>query len=1341
MSGLPTRPAPTRIFLSYARGDDEPFVRRLHADLAQAGFTVWFDRESLMSRGLSFHQEIKDAIRTEVDRLVYVGGPKAALSPNVREEWQFALECDHVVVTPIVRLGGTANVPGELRLLHCEDFRENAHYPRALAKLVADLRQPNPPLGALFAVPSLPPNFLGRPELMDRVRDALLIDLQKAQVITGADARVGMQGMGGIGKSVLAAALARHRQIRQAYPDGIAWISCGQGLTDDDLLAHQRDLAHHLGGDATFASLAQGQAVLRDLLAPKAVLLVLDDVWRAADARTFDLLGPRGRLLVTTRDKGILDTLHGELVPVSLFTDAEAQQLLADAIGVVPADLPAEAHEVAHECGNLPLALALCGGMAGKRGGDFHSVLERLRRADLEKIADRESINEQHRSLWRAMQASVEVLSDDEQRRFAELAVFATDQTVPAGAAATLWSHTGDLDDLDTEDLLIELAERSLVQLDQETAADGQVHRRFRLHDLLHDYAVRIAGKPRAVHQILLDAYRRQCPDGWHTGPEDGYFFQNLCQHLAGAAGNWDAAVELLCDLRFVEARCRVGQVFELIADYRLARENLPEAQEDLRAERAREERVRRWTAEIIEYSRQWSERRDRLARGDAVTEPEPLLPEPVPTCEMWSEERIQAECDRIINSPTRRDRLEAFAGFVGGQCYPLFEHGRLPGFVLQHAFNAEPEGVVHGAAVPLLAGLTVPHLLRRWPPDARANLKPALLRTLKKPDDDWLKKWSASVSMMPDGRHAVSGGSDIRVWDLDSGQCLRTLERHSYRDGDRIASICVTPDGQKAVDDCLGVWDLKRGKWDPPLTPGRRMGSVSVTPDGRRAVLGNPYRNTSVWDLESGQCLRDLTGEYPEVRCVSVTPDGQRAVAGHLDNTLRVWDLESGQCLRILERHGGWIMSVDVTPDGQRAVSGHGDNMLRVWDIENGQCLRVLTGHSLEVRSVSVTSDGRRALSGSVDKTLRVWDLDSGRCLRILTGHSNEVSSVSVTPDGRRAASGSRDKTLRVWDLESGQRLRTSEWHGGGACGIVTPDGRRAVCGSSDDRLRVWDLESGQCLQTLEGHHDDIFSISVTPDGQRAVSGSWDRTLRVWDLDSGQCLRTMEGHSEVVFAVSVMPGGQRAVSGSRDKTLRVWDLESGQCLQTLEGHNDDIFSVRVTPDGQRAVSGSRDKTLRVWDLASGQCLRVLEGHSYGVWSLSVMGDGRCAISGSSDKTLRVWDLDSGQCVRILEGHRGGINSVRVVPDGRYAISGSVDGTLRVWDLENGGCLALFAAAAPLRALAAFSGTVVTRTSMGEVLVLDLRQLSPGPWVGVSSRTPTIREWTGPAVEVRSLPQ
>jgi len=255
--------------------------------------------------------------------------------------------------------------------------------------------------------------------------------------------------------------------------DHVVWISFGQKLTPESLLVRLRDLIRHLGGDVAFDSLPQGQGRLRELLQAQAVLLVLDDVWRAGDASEFNFLGPRCRMLITTRDAGIVQTLHGERVPVSLFTESEALQLLAEAVGIQPAALPSEAREVADECGLLPLALALSGGMAKKRGSDFRSVLERLRRADLDKIADRESINPQHETLWRAMQASVDMLAIDEQRRFAELAVFSEDDTVPDSAIATLWKHTGRLDDLDTDDLLINLAERSLIQLDTRAIAEG----------------------------------------------------------------------------------------------------------------------------------------------------------------------------------------------------------------------------------------------------------------------------------------------------------------------------------------------------------------------------------------------------------------------------------------------------------------------------------------------------------------------------------------------------------------------------------------------------------------------------------------------------------------------------------------------------------------------------------------------------------------------------------------------------------------------------------------------------------------------------------------------------
>ncbi len=42
-----------KLFLSYARSDDEPFVKRLYEDLKKAGFDVWWDRVSMPNRGLA----------------------------------------------------------------------------------------------------------------------------------------------------------------------------------------------------------------------------------------------------------------------------------------------------------------------------------------------------------------------------------------------------------------------------------------------------------------------------------------------------------------------------------------------------------------------------------------------------------------------------------------------------------------------------------------------------------------------------------------------------------------------------------------------------------------------------------------------------------------------------------------------------------------------------------------------------------------------------------------------------------------------------------------------------------------------------------------------------------------------------------------------------------------------------------------------------------------------------------------------------------------------------------------------------------------------------------------
>jgi WD40 repeat protein len=232
-----------------------------------------------------------------------------------------------------------------------------------------------------------------------------------------------------------------------------------------------------------------------------------------------------------------------------------------------------------------------------------------------------------------------------------------------------------------------------------------------------------------------------------------------------------------------------------------------------------------------------------------------------------------------------------------------------------------------------------------------------------------------------PDGQRAVSGSRDktLRLWDLKTGACVRTLEGHTGC----VNRVSVSPDWRLAFSGGGGSWS---GDTDYALR---------------------------LWDLETGGCLRTFEGHRDTIWSVSVTPDGRRAVSGSCDMTLRLWNLETGACLRTFEGHRDTVMRVSVSPDGRRAVSGSDYQTLRVWDLETGQCLRTLEGHADGVRSVS--PDGRRAVSVSWGKTLRVWDLETGQGVAVYHAGSR-VATAILSPDGRRIVCGTEDGQIHFF-------------------------------------------------------------------------------------------------------------------------------------------------------------------------------------------------------------------------------------------------------------------------------------------------------------------------------------
>jgi WD40 repeat protein len=103
-----------------------------------------------------------------------------------------------------------------------------------------------------------------------------------------------------------------------------------------------------------------------------------------------------------------------------------------------------------------------------------------------------------------------------------------------------------------------------------------------------------------------------------------------------------------------------------------------------------------------------------------------------------------------------------------------------------------------------------------------------------------------------------------------------------------------VTPDGRRvvsaSVDTTLKVWDLETGR---PLATleGHTHGvtACAVTPDGRRVVSASDDRTLKVWDLETYACLVTHRGDAPYA---AVATSATAIVAG--DTAGGLWFLDA---------------------------------------------------------------------------------------------------------------------------------------------------------------------------------------------------------------------------------------------------------------------------------------------------------------------------------------------------------------------------------------------------------------------------------------------------------------
>jgi len=365
---------------------------------------------------------------------------------------------------------------------------------------------------------------------------------------------------------------------------------------------------------------------------------------------------------------------------------------------------------------------------------------------------------------------------------------------------------------------------------------------------------------------------------------------------------------------------------------------------------------------------------------------------------------------------------------------------------------------------------------------------------------------WVRSVAFSPDGRMLASGSEDrtIRLWDVKTWRCINVLNGHD----NRVSSVAFSPDGRMLAsgseDQTIRLWDVSMGKCLKIIKGhSKRVSSIDFNPNNSELLTsGSEDDLVRLWETKQEHCLKIFQGHSNRIRSVAFSPDGNTIASGSEDRTVRLWNVNDEYDAKILYGHTDTVRSVTFSPDSMLLVSGGDDKTLCLWDTNTGTRLKTFKGHSKRVRMVDFSVNGNVLVSCSEDETICLWDIDTGENFKTLRGHTDKVWCVAFRPDGKILASGSEDETVRLWDVNAGENFKTLRGHTDRIwCIAFSPDGRILASSSDDRTIRLWNLCDGHQIETISNTAYNVRAIGFSPDGQLLALGSHDGTINLWDL------------------------------------------------------------------------------------------------------------------------------------------------------------------------------------------------------------------------------------------------
>ncbi len=416
----------------------------------------------------------------------------------------------------------------------------------------------------------------------------------------------------------------------------------------------------------------------------------------------------------------------------------------------------------------------------------------------------------------------------------------------------------------------------------------------------------------------------------------------------------------------------------------------------------------------------------------------------------------------------------------------------------------------------------------------------------------------------------------------------------------------------------------LNQGNSEVAALLALRSIKLQYTPQGDQAITEAARTNLPLRRIDTG----DL-----DIRVLTFAPDGIHALSGGSEDTVILWDITTGQQIREFKGHTNDVTDASFSPDMRSIATGSFDGQAIIWDIATGQ-----PQHTFQLpnalRRTAFSPDGTRLLTVGGFSQVIQWDIAKESEILQFDSSDEDLLYADYSPDGKLIVAGGTSAVAWVFDAVTGVLVQEFKGHTDWIWKTrFSPDGTMILTCSDDRTIRLWDVATGKQLQVFR-HATAVKDVEFTLGGKQVLSLSWDRTARLWDVTTGQEIQRLTAiKNSRPWDLAISPDGRTALTSEYGGFL-IWDLSGAKLPMTLKGHTNPVTIVRASADGSLVMTASTDRDLRIWDAHTGKLIRTLtpEG-AVGFLNADLSPDGQYAIASYFDRTVFLWKVASGELI------------------------------------------------------------------------------------------------------------